>query len=212
MGWVALELTDSSIGVTVVNVVWFTPFFLLALPAGVIADAIDRRRLVIVAQGLSALLLFAATGIALADQLTFPILLVLAASTGSLIVTELPARQAYMAMLVPREQLVNAMALLSSEGSVSRVFGPLLSGYLLDRAGAEGAFFAFAVLSLVIVVTTVAIRTPGRIATDAEPTRRLRGELVEGLRYLAGHQDARALVLLACSPAQRSGSTSRCCR
>ena len=151
VGWVALELTDSSAGVTVVNVVWFLPFFLLALPAGVIADVVDRKRLMIAARGLSALLLAAVAGVAIAGHLSFPLLLVTAVLTGALIAIELPARQAYIAMLVPREQLVNAMALLSSEGSLSRVFGPLLSGFLLVNGGASGAFLAFAALNVLVV-------------------------------------------------------------
>ena len=196
-GWIALELTDSPAGVSLVNVVWFAPFFLLALPAGAIADAADRRRLMILARGLSAALFLAAAAVALAGRLTYPLLLALAALTGSLIVAEMPARQAYVAMLVPRAQLVNAMALLSSEASVSRVAGPLLAGYLLDAAGAGGAFLAFAALSLAIVAVTLAIRTPGRAPGARAPLRGMAGGLAEGLRHLAAHRDARALVALA---------------
>ena len=197
VGWIALELTDSPAGVSLVNVVWFAPFFLLALPSGAIADSADRRRLMILARGLSAALFLAAAAVALAGRLTYPLLLALAALTGSLIVAEMPARQAYAAMLVPRAQLVNAMALLSSEGSVSRVAGPLLAGYLLDAAGAGGAFLAFAALSLAIVALTLAIRTPGRAPGPRAPLRGLAGGLAEGLRHLAAHRDARALVTLA---------------
>lgn len=196
-GWIALELTDSPAGVSLVNVVWFAPFFLLALPAGAIADAADRRRLMIAARGLSAALFLAAAAVALAGRLTYPLLLALAALTGSLIVAEMPARQAYVAMLVPRAQLVNAMALLSSEASVSRVAGPLLAGYLLNAAGAGGAFLAFAALSLAIVAVTLAIRTPGRVPGAQVSLRGMAGGLAEGLRHLAAHRDARALVALA---------------
>ena len=199
IGWVALELTGTPSGVTLVSVVWFAPFFLLALPAGVLADAVDRRALMIIARGLSAVLLTGAAVVAFAGLLSYPLLLVFAALTGTLIVVEMPARQAYVAMLVPRGQLVNAMAMLSSEGSISRVAGPLLAGFLLDETGAGGAFLAFAVLSLLIVVFTLPIRTPGRIERERPPgasAGRMHRELMEGLRHLAGHHDARALVVL----------------
>ena len=200
VGWVALELTGSPSGVTLASAVWFAPFVFLALPAGVLADSMDRRQLMIVLRVLSAVLMIAGAVIAFSGQLTYPLLLVLAACNGALIIIEMPARQAYIAMLVPRGQLVNAMAMLSSEGSVSRVVGPLLAGILLDEAGAGGAFLAFAVLCLMIVVFTLRIRTPGRVVRERAPgaaAGRMHRELFEGLRHLAGHRDARAVVTLA---------------
>ncbi|MYB42093.1 MAG: MFS transporter [Chloroflexi bacterium] len=200
VGWIALELTGSPSGVTLASAVWFSPFVVLALPAGVLADSMDRRWLMIVLRGLSAVLMLAGALIAFSGQLTYPLLLVLAACNGALIIIEMPARQAYIAMLVPRGQLVNAMAMLSSEGSVSRVAGPLLAGILLDETGAGGAFLAFAVLCLMIIIFTLRIRTPGRVVRERAPgaaAGRMHRELMEGLRHIAGHRDARAVVTLA---------------
>ncbi len=197
VSWVALELTDSPSRATLAIGAWFSSYFFLALPAGVAADLVDRRRLMIAARGASALLLAVVAAVTLAGQMSYPVLLITAVATSSLIAVELPARQAFIAMLVPPRQLVNAVALLSSEGSVSRVFAPLLSGFLLAHGGASGAFLAFVALNVIVVVATLAIRTSGRIGATVVASGGPRQDLADGLRYLWAHKDARALVLLS---------------
>ena len=195
VGWIALELTDSPSRVTLANVVWFSSYFFLALPAGVAADLVDRRRLMIAARAASALLLAVVAGLTLAGLMSYPLLLIAAVATSSLIAIELPARQAFIAMLVPPRQLVNALALLSSEGSLTRVVAPLLTGFLLAHGGASGAFLTFVALNVLVVAATLAIRTPGKTRRAGTAPSSPRRDLADGLRYLARDRDARSLVL-----------------
>lgn len=195
IGWVALELTDSPAKVTLAYVLWFSSYFFLALPAGVAADLVDRRHLMIVGRGLSAIVLTVVAILTLAGLMSYPLLLVTALSTSVLIAIELPARQAFIAMLVNQRQLVNALALLSTEGSLTRVGAPLLAGFLLAHGGASGAFLTFAVFNVVVVIATLAIRTPGRVRSEDALSKSPRHDLIDGLRYLMRNKNARALVL-----------------
>ena len=88
VGWIALELTDSPSKVTLANVVWFSSYFFLARPAGVAADLVDRRRLMIAARAVSALLLAVVAALTLAGLMSYPLLLVTAVVTSSLIAIE----------------------------------------------------------------------------------------------------------------------------
>ena len=97
IGWVALELTDSPAKVTLAYVLWFSSYFFLALPAGVAADLVDRRHLMIVGRGLSVIVLTVVAILTLAGLMSYPLLLVTALATSVLIAIELPARQAFIA-------------------------------------------------------------------------------------------------------------------
>ena len=116
LGWVALELTDSAFLVTLANVFWFLPFFVLALPAGVLADRADRRLTLIVVRSIGAVIVAILAYVAFAGLLTYPLLLLLTLLIGTTVILDLPARQSYVAMLVERSELVNAMAMVSMGG------------------------------------------------------------------------------------------------
>lgn len=195
MGWLALRLTDSAFLVSVVNVFWFIPFFVLALPAGVIADRFDRRRTVMLARSASVGVLFLMSFLTFSDQITYPWLLALTLLVGASISIELPARQSYVAMLVPPAQLVNAMALFQWNNGIFRLIGPLLAGFLVARMGEGGGFGLFAIFNVVFVLVMLIMRTPGKV--EQAETRPPMEDLLDGLRYLRGHRDAFALVLTA---------------
>ena len=195
LGWVALELTDSAFLVTLANVFWFIPFFVLALPAGVLADRLDRRLILIVVRSVGAVIVAVMAYLAFAGLLTYPLLLGLTLLAGTTVILDLPARQSFVAMLVKPSELVNAMAMVSMEGSISRLAGPLLAGLALSTVGAGGAFGAFALLNLLFVAFMLMVRTSGAVERTAgsSPAR----ELTEGLRYIREHRDVMALVLVS---------------
>lgn len=195
MGWTATELTDSAFAVSMVNVIYFVPMFLFALPAGVLADVWDRRWNAILSRGLSAVAIAVMAALAFADALTYPLLAGFSFLVGLSVITELAARQAFVAQLVEPRQLVNATALTSVQGGLARVLGPFAAGWLIVRFGDGGGYMVFVVANLLFVAAFWQIDTSGTVM-DGKRSHPL-GELRDAFRYLRGRRDALAVVLLS---------------
>jgi MFS family permease len=141
-GWLVLQLTNSGTWLGVDNFMATVPGLLLTLFAGVIADLVDRKRLLIITQacaGASALVL----GVLILTG-TVEVWMVLALSfvTGCCWAISGPSYQAITVDLVEREDLANAIALNSSQFQLARVVGPLLAGLTINAFGLAGCFLA----------------------------------------------------------------------
>ena len=195
MGWTALELTDSAFRVSMVNVLYFLPMFLLAILSGVLADIWNRRRIVIVSRGGSALLVGVMAAMAATDRLTYLWLCFFAFGVGASVVLELAARQAMVAQIVEPSRLIGATSLTSIQGGLSRVFGPMVVGWLIAARGDAAGYVFFAVCNVFVVYWFF------RIRVDPVPVREDRvgmlDDLRRGLVYLRDHRDARAIVTLS---------------
>lgn len=194
MGYSAKALTDSPFRVSLVSVAYFTPMFLLALPSGVLADARDRRRTVMVCRGASALVAVGLSALAFAGALSYLALLVLCALTGATVVLEIAARQAYVTQVVRADQVAGATALGSVQGGVARVIGPLVAGGLIALAGQAAGYLFFALANAFCVLVFLRIKATG--APPRAPGRPVE-ELVEGLRYLRRTPDALTVVAVS---------------
>lgn len=194
MSYSARVLSDSPFRVSLVSVAYFTPMFLLALPSGVLADAVDRKKTVMVARGLSATVAAILAALAFVGRLSYPALLVLCFLTGATVVSEIAARQAYVTQVVKPDQVAGATALGSVQGGIARVIGPLLAGGLISLAGQGAGYAFFALTNLLCVLIFLRIKASG------VPPRRSGaplGELVDGLRYLRRSPDALTVVVVS---------------
>lgn len=191
MGYSARALTESPLRVSLVSVAYFLPMFLGALPSGVLADAVDRRKTVIVSRSVSALGALGLAGLTATDRLGYPALVALAALTGATVVSEVAARQAYVTQIVAADQVVGATALGSVQGGLARVLGPLAAGGLIAGSGETAGYLLFAVANLACVVVFLRIKASGRPPRAAG---RPVAELVEGVRYLLRTPDALAVT------------------
>ena len=150
-GWLMATLSVSATAVAMVQVATTLPIFLLSLPAGALADIVDRRRLLL---WTNAGLLLVALGLAILTQTgqVTPTLLVLGlllAGVGAAIST--PVLQSLTVLLVPASQLRSAIALNSMGFNVSRAIGPALGGVLLASTGVAVNFYADAVSYLFVI-------------------------------------------------------------
>lgn len=135
------------------------PFTLFSIPAGVLADAFDRRRLqigVLVAISLLAGVCAAAMA---AGVVNLPVLLVLAFLAGTGISLLSPVTQALVANTVPPEALASAVPLQAAALNLARSIGPAVAGVILVAWGPLGTFVMYAVLSLGAVGTAFMVRT-----------------------------------------------------
>ena len=181
-GWLMVTLNPSPVMVSLVQASTILPIFFLALPAGALADIVDRRRYLIAAQswmlGCAALLAFT----------TFPgwtqdwTLLVLTFALGCGNAMLMPAWSATVPQLVPREELPAAVALNSMGINLARAVGPALAGVLVAAAGPAPVFLLNAIsFSGVIYVLLRWQRAPQPKPMYAE---RFLGALRAGLRYV----------------------------
>lgn len=196
-GWSAAQLTDSAFQVSLVTVVYFSPFFVMAIPAGVLADNVDRKRMAIGWRGFGAVVGVVMAVLAATDNLTYPLLLVGVFLVGLTVIMELASRQAFVAELVPVEVLVQASALSSVQGGIMRVAGPLMAGALIDTVGDGGGYGLFAATGFVFVWAYGRIQRSGEVIREEGHVARPWQEFLDGMRYLGEHRDALAVVLIS---------------
>lgn len=137
--WLVLNMTDNALLLGLVGFAGGIPMLLLGLPAGVVADTVNRHRLIFWAQVLLMLQAFALAGLTLAHGadgkplITFWQILSLTFLAGIVQSFEMPSRQAFLMDVVPQEDLGNAIALNSLVFNAARVVGPAMAGYLIFR-------------------------------------------------------------------------------
>ena len=180
--WLVLTLTHSGAALGVIVALQTLPVLLLGPYGGVVADRVDKRRLMIALQsamGVQALILglLTVTGAVRVWEIG-----ILAALLGLNNAFENPARQSFMMELVGAEHLRNAVSLNSVLVNVARAIGPAVAGILIATVG-EGVCFLVNAGSFVAVVLSLSTMDGAQLAT-VTPTRRARGQLREGLRYV----------------------------
>ncbi len=191
--WLVLSLTHSSTWLGVVVALQTLPVLVLGPYGGVIADRVDKRKLMILLQsamGVQALTLgvLSVTGVVRLWEIG-----ALAALLGFNNAFENPARQSFMLELVGAEHLRNAVSLNSVLVNVARAIGPAVAGILIATVG-DGVCFLVNAGSFVAVVASLASMDRAALA-PATPTPRAAGQLREGLRYVR-HTPALAVPLL----------------
>ncbi|MFV3130652.1 MFS transporter [Niveispirillum sp. KHB5.9] len=192
-GWLMTSLSEKPIMVALVQAATTLPMFLFALPGGALADIVDRRKLLILAQlwalacaGLLAAVTFQGlTGPGLLLALTF------ALATGAAL--SAPAFQAIVPELVPKQSLPDAVALNSLGINISRAIGPALGGFIIAAAG-PAAVFALNALS-VLGVWIVLFAWKRQTAPASLPAEHFTGALRAGARYVR-HSPALRTVLI----------------
>jgi MFS family permease len=192
-GWLVLQLTDSAFAVGLVTALGSLPILLFTLYGGVVADRVNKRRFILVLQSLmllEALTLGLLTALGL---ITVHWVMGLAVFFGFLTAFEVPVRQAFVAEIVDREDLMNAIALGSSAFNLARVVGPALAGVLIATLGLPACFFANAASYLAVIASLMRMQV-----TDARPdtVTPLWTALREGFGYVFGKRWPRALVII----------------
>ncbi len=193
--WVLVDNPNAATLVSLVQTATTLPVMLLAVPSGVLADLVDRRRLLIAAQstmaGFAALLaVLTATG-----HTTPAVLLLLLFVLGCGQALTGPAWQAIQPDLVPRNQIPAAAALGSMGMNIGRAVGPALAGALVAISGPSWVFALNALSFTGILVVLVRWRRP---TADRElPTERPIAALQAGLRYIQASPAVRR-VLVRC--------------
>ncbi|ONI90497.1 MFS transporter [Saccharothrix sp. ALI-22-I] len=193
--WLVLELSNGSpIALGIAAALQFAPTLFLSLWAGVLADRMDKRKLLLVLEtglGLCALTLglLDVTGVV---QLWHVYLLCLL--LGAVSAVETPVRQSFVVEMVGRDQLTNAVALNSMTFNLARMVGPAVAGGLIIFVGTGWVFLLNAV-SFIGVITGLLLMRAGELHRG-DPVPREKGQLREGLRYVRKRPDLVILLSL----------------
>ncbi len=180
--WLVLTLTHSGAALGAIVALQTLPVLLLAPYGGVIADRIDKRKLMVALQsamGVQALLLGILTVTGAVRVWEIGVLAVLLGINNAF---ENPARQSFMLELVGSDHLRNAVTLNSVLVNVARTIGPAVAGVLIATVG-DGICFLLNSASFVAVVFSL-LTLDVRLLKPTPPTPRARGQLREGLRYV----------------------------
>lgn len=182
LGWLVYRLTDSALLLGVVGFAGQIPSLLLTPLAGVYADRIDRRKVLIVTQTISMLIALTVATLIFSGRIQVWHIIVSAALNGISIAFDTPFRHAFLVnMVTDRTDLQNAIALNSTLFNTARFAGPPLGGLLIALSG-EGVCFMINGLSyLAVIASLLAMRIDSRI----EPVKHASvfSDLMSGLRY-----------------------------
>jgi MFS family permease len=181
--WLVLTLSDSPSALGVIVALQTLPVLVLGPYGGVIADRVNKLRLMISLQtimGVQALILGVLT---VTGEVRLWQVGVLASLLGLNNAFENPARQSFMLEMVGRDSLRTAVSLNSTMVNLARVVGPAIGGVLIATAGV-GVCFLINAASFVVVVWTL-LRLDRSAITPSPPLVRGKGQLREGLRYVA---------------------------
>jgi len=192
-GWLMTTLSASPLHVALLATAESMPIFLLSLPAGALADVVDRRRLLLTAQTSMAVVSALLVAVTARGHVTPAVLLAFAAAIGVVTALNNPAWYALPGELLPKEDLAGGVTLMGTGFNVARVAGPALGGLVVAAAGPAVVFAIDAVSFLGVFAVLVAWRRERKPAVL--PPERLVGAMKAGVRF-ARHSPALRTVLL----------------
>ena len=195
-GWLMTGLNPDPLIVALVQVATTLPMFLLGLPAGALADILDRRRLLIAVQVALTLLTAGFAFIVGMGRANPALLLAFTFLIGAGAALIAPAWQAIVPQLVPREDLPPAVALNSVGINISRAVGPALAGIIIGVAGLAAPFWVNAVSNLGVIGALIWWKPP-HSGVRRLPAERFRSAIRTGLRHAANNSHLRATLLRA---------------
>ncbi len=194
--WLMLELTGSAFLVSLVTAFLLLPRLLLTLPAGTLADVVDRRTLLIVGNLVGSVAVGTMAVLAVTGDLGPVAILVLTLALGSGSAVAMPAFQTMVPDLVPRPLLPQAITLNSGAFNVARAVGPAIGGALI-AAGLVGLSFGLNAASFLVVVAVLFTLPRDQIEDAVTSPRGLLRATVVGVRYARFTPTIRTLLAVA---------------
>jgi MFS family permease len=192
--WLVYRLSGSSLALGLVGFAGQIPVFLLAVFGGVVADARNRRAIMLWTQALSMLLALAAAALTLSGIVQVWHVMLLAVGLGVVNAFDIPARQAFVIDMVGRQDLHNAIALNSSMFNSARVLGPTLAGLLVPLVGEGWCFLLNGASYLAVMASLLLMRLPPDTPKPAGASAWRR--VGDGLTFAAHHTAIRTVLLL----------------
>jgi MFS family permease len=192
--WLVLQLTDNNgFYLGLVTAIQFVPVMLLSLHGGVLADRVDKRKLLIATNTLAALACYALGILVVAELIQLWHVFVCAAVLGIASAIDAPIRQSFTAEIVGDDDVANAVSLNSANFNMGRLVGPALSGILIANFDTGPSFLINATSYLFVIGSLFFMRSSDFFSQKKEKTL---GTIREGLRYAMARPDLYVVMAL----------------
>nr|WP_055616676.1 MFS transporter [Streptomyces phaeochromogenes] len=192
--WLVLSLTGSSAAVGFTTALQFLPMLLFGLYGGVLVDRLPKRPTLLATQTAMGLTGLALAFLTISGHVQVWHVYVAAFAVGLATVIDNPARQSFVSEMVGPDQLQNAVSLNSANFQSARLVGPAVAGLLITSVGTGWAFLLNGLSFVAPIAGLLLMRS--RELNQVERTPRGKGQLREGLRYVAGRPDLMWPIIL----------------
>jgi MFS family permease len=195
--WLVLELTDSKAQLGFVTMLQFLPITLFVLPAGVLADRVSKRELLMATRLLAMVQSILLAVLVASGQVEYWHVCILALVLGVANAFEQPTRQAFIVEMAGKDDLMNAVALNSGLFNATRLVGPALGGILIAAFGVEVAFFINAVSFVPTIWALLAMNMGELFTSEIRRGANVLADLREGLSYVYRSPPTLLVVIMA---------------
>ena len=197
LGWLTYDLTGSAALLGAVNGARSLPLLFLGPLGGVAADRFDKKRLMLTTQAFMVVISIVFATLIVTGLVEVWHIFVFTLLSGVGWAFNMPVRQSIVPNLVPREDMMNAMALNSAAFNVTRIGGPAVAGLMIAKIGPGENFFIQAAMYIGVSITVMQLSLP-QFRTVAN--RSIRGGVTEGAKYVWHHPTLRTQMTLALVP------------
>lgn len=192
--WLVLRLTHSGTALGLTYALQFLPILLLGAWGGVVADRVDKRRLLVLTTTLLGIVALILGIVTLLDAARIWNIALLAVALGVVAAFDNPTRRSFVPELVAPEAITNAVSLNNAVFTSARIIGPSIAGILIATIGIGWCFIANAVSFLAVIAALLLMSTDAIRATA--PIPRARGQLRAGIRYAWNEPLVRLAILM----------------
>lgn len=195
LGWYAWEISGSEFWVGIVAFSQFAPAVVFGPLFGVLADRFDRRAASLLINSMSVMNMLLLGLLAALGAIDIYVLTLLAFMQGTLDGAHMPVRMTIVPNLVEKNQLQSAIAITSISFNLSRFVGPAIAGLIIAIYGVATAFVVNGV-SYIALITVMLIVRLNPTAESPGKERHVWREMGEGINYILGNPEIRALLLI----------------
>jgi MFS family permease len=191
-GWLIVDkLGGTTLDIGVLGGATAIPTILVSLFGGVLADRVDRRKLIIAVSLASTMLLLLLAILDSTNNILIWHVVVIASSQGLVMGFDGPVRSSYFPLLIERKHMTSAVVLGTVMWQFSRLVTPIIGGLIITYGGTESVFFVGVAgwVSMFLVMLSLRVSSP-----PVEKTRNIVGDLVEGVRFILSRRDFVLLI------------------
>ena len=198
--WLVLRLeAGSPSALTWAMVSFAAPMAIVSLLGGALSDRVPKKYLIIVSQLGNAVLTLLLGMLDAAGIIWLGGVMILGVLNGSMFAINMPSRQAIISEIVPRDRVMNAVALNNASMNVTRAFGPAVAGILIAYLSTAVVFYVVAAVYIFSALSVVRLKAV--TVAPASPRKSVIGDIKDGMRYALGDPTLRGLIIMAFIPA-----------
>lgn len=198
--WLVLRLeAGSPSALTWAMVSFAAPMAIVSLLGGALSDRVPKKYLIIVSQLGNAVLTLLLGMLDAAGIIWLGGVMILGVLNGSMFAINMPSRQAIISEIVPRDRVMNAVALNNASMNVTRAFGPAVAGILIAYLSTAVVFYVVAAVYIFSALSVVRLKAV--TVAPASPRKSVLGDIKDGMRYALGDPTLRGLIIMAFIPA-----------